>query len=114
MVSSVPPVTEAVPYIEPSPRRWEYKILSESFVEKLGEGELAAGLGQLSDDGWELVGFEKGRFVFKRQKWGCCPAEPGAAASALLGLRLFIGSLNGWASPTTLTQRRSSQNTCRP
>jgi RNA polymerase sigma factor (sigma-70 family) len=61
-------LTEAVPYIEPSPRRWEYKILRESFVEKLGEGELAAGLGQLGDDGWELVGFENGRLVFKRQK----------------------------------------------
>jgi len=59
---------EVLPYIEPSPRRWEYKVLAESYVEKLGEGELAVGLGQLGEDGWELVGFEKGRFVFKRQK----------------------------------------------
>jgi RNA polymerase sigma factor (sigma-70 family) len=61
-------LTEVLPYIEPSPRRWEYKILSESYVEKLGEGEVAAGLGQLGEEGWELVGFVKSRFVFKRQK----------------------------------------------
>jgi hypothetical protein len=61
-------LTEALPYVEPSSRRWEYKILSESYIEKLGEGELAAGLGQLGEEGWELVGFEKGRFVVKRQK----------------------------------------------
>jgi RNA polymerase sigma factor (sigma-70 family) len=61
-------LTEAVPFIEPAPRRWEYKILAESSVEKLGEGELAAGLGQMGEDGWELVGFEKGRLVFKREK----------------------------------------------
>ena len=59
---------EAVPHLEPSLKRWEYKILAESYVEKLGAGELAAGLGQLGEEGWELVGFEKGRFVFKRQK----------------------------------------------
>ena len=61
-------LTEALTYIEPSPKRWEYKILAESYVEKLGEGELAIGLGQLGEEGWELVGFEKGRFVFKREK----------------------------------------------
>jgi len=61
-------LTEVLPYIEPSPRKWEYKILAESYVEKLGEGELAAGQGQLGEVGWELVGFEKGRFVFKREK----------------------------------------------
>jgi hypothetical protein len=61
-------LTEAVPHVEPSLARWEYKILAESYVEKLGEGELAAGLGQLGEDGWELVGLVKGRFVFKRQK----------------------------------------------
>ena len=44
------------------------KVLAESYVEKLGDGELAAGLGHLGDAGWELVGFEKGRFVFKREK----------------------------------------------
>lgn len=59
---------EAVLHLEPSLKRWEYKILAESYVEKLGEGELAAGPGQLGEEGWELVGFEKGRFVFKRQK----------------------------------------------
>ena len=43
-------------------------VNAETNVEKLGAGELAAGLGQLGEEGWELVGFEKGRFVFKRQK----------------------------------------------
>jgi hypothetical protein len=61
-------LTEALPYIEPSPRKWEYKILAESYVEKLGEGELVAGLGQLGEEGWELVGFKKDRLVFKRLK----------------------------------------------
>lgn len=61
-------LTEVLPYIEPSRRKWEYKILAESYVEKLGEGELAAGLGQLGEEGWELVGFEKNRFMFKREK----------------------------------------------
>jgi hypothetical protein len=61
-------LTEAVPYVEPSPRKWEYKVLAESYLEKRGEGELADGLGQMGEEGWELVGFEKGRFVFKREK----------------------------------------------
>jgi hypothetical protein len=61
-------LASALPYIEPSGKRWEYKVLPESYVEKLGEGELAAGLGHLGDEGWELVGFEKGRFAFKRAK----------------------------------------------
>jgi hypothetical protein len=60
--------TEALPFIEPSGRKWEYKVLAESYIEKLGAGELAAGLGQLGEEGWELVGFEKGRFVLKREK----------------------------------------------
>ena len=59
---------DVLPYIEPPGRKWEYKVLAESYVEKLGEGELAAGLGQLGEESWELVGFEKGRFVFKREK----------------------------------------------
>jgi RNA polymerase sigma factor (sigma-70 family) len=61
-------LTEALPLIEPSLKKWEYKILSESSVEKLGAGKLAAGLGQLGEEGWELVAFEKGRLVLKRQK----------------------------------------------
>jgi hypothetical protein len=61
-------LTGVLPYIEPSGRKWRYKILAESYIEKLGAGELAVGLGQLGEDGWELVGFEKGRFVFKREK----------------------------------------------
>lgn len=61
-------LASVLPYIEPSGRRWEYKVLTEHSVEKLGEGELAAGLGQLGEEGWELAGFEKGRFVFKRVK----------------------------------------------
>jgi hypothetical protein len=61
-------LTQAVTYLEPSLRRWEYKILAEAYVEKLGEGDLAAGLSRLGEEGWELVGFEKRRFVFKREK----------------------------------------------
>jgi hypothetical protein len=61
-------LTGVLPAVEPSGRKWEYKVLAESYVEKLGAGELAAGLGQLGEEGWELTGFEKGRFVFKREK----------------------------------------------
>jgi RNA polymerase sigma factor (sigma-70 family) len=61
-------LAEIVPHVEPALRRWEYKILAESYVEKLGEGELAVGLGQLGEQGWELVGFQKDRLVFKREK----------------------------------------------
>jgi hypothetical protein len=61
-------LTEAVPFVEPTGKKWEYKILTEAYVEKLGEGELAVGLSQLGEDGWELVGFDKGRCVLKRQK----------------------------------------------
>jgi hypothetical protein len=61
-------LTEALTYTEPSPKRWEYKVLAEAYVEKLGEGELAAGLDQLGEEGWELVGGEKGRLIFKREK----------------------------------------------
>jgi hypothetical protein len=61
-------LTGVLPYIEPPARKWEYKVLAESYVAKLGKGELAIGLSQLGEEGWELVGFEKGRFVFKREK----------------------------------------------
>jgi hypothetical protein len=61
-------LSQAVPLIEPPAGRWEYKIVSEAYVEKLGKGELAVGLGQLGEEGWELVGIGKGRYVFKRKK----------------------------------------------
>ena len=61
-------LSAAVPHLEPLGGKWQHKVLSESYVEKLGEGDLATGLDQLGEKGWELVGFEKGRFVFKRER----------------------------------------------
>ena len=58
----------ALPFLEPAGKKWDYKVVAESYLEKIGSGELAVGLSQLGEDGWELVGFEKGRFVFKREK----------------------------------------------
>jgi hypothetical protein len=54
--------------------RWEYKVLAEADILKLGKEDLAAGLTKLGEDGWELVGFEKSRFVLKRQNWAPLPA----------------------------------------
>jgi hypothetical protein len=61
-------LSQALPLLDPPSGRWEYKILSEGYVEKLGKGEVALGLGQLGEEGWELVGLGKGRYVFKRKK----------------------------------------------
>jgi hypothetical protein len=66
-----------IPYMDQSAhgrRRWEYKVLSEGDVQKLGKEDLATGLNKLGEDGWELVGFEKTRFIFKRQKSVAFPA----------------------------------------
>jgi hypothetical protein len=60
---------QLLPYIEQglARPRWEYKVVSEADILKLGKGGLAAGLNKLGEDGWELVGFEKTRFILKRQ-----------------------------------------------
>jgi hypothetical protein len=59
-----------LPYVEqrlPRPR-WEYKVVSELDILNLGKNDLAAGLNKLGEESWELIGFEKTRFIFKRQK----------------------------------------------
>jgi hypothetical protein len=47
--------------------RWEYKVLTRSQVIDLGKKDLAAGLNQLGDEGWELVAID-GDYIFKRPK----------------------------------------------
>jgi hypothetical protein len=42
-------------------------VVPEADVLKLGKGDLAAGLNKLGEGGWELVAFEKTRFILKRQ-----------------------------------------------
>src|SRR5262249_57385477 len=47
-----------LPYIDQSAlgrRRWEYKVLPEGDIHKLGKEDLATGLNKLGEDGWELV-----------------------------------------------------------
>jgi hypothetical protein len=60
---------QLLPSIEPglARPRWQYKVVPEADVLKLGKGDLAAGLNQLGESGWELVAFEKTRFIPKRQ-----------------------------------------------
>jgi hypothetical protein len=60
-----------LPYIEqqPLPRvSWEYKVVTKGDIQKLGKKDFAAGLNKLGEQSWELVGFDKTRFIFKRQK----------------------------------------------
>src|SRR5262249_30078750 len=61
--------SQLLPYIEPelARPRWGYKVVSEADILKLGKDDLAAGLNKLGEDGWELVAFEKTRFILKRQ-----------------------------------------------
>lgn len=48
--------------------QWEYKILTEEDVRKLGKTDLTAGLNKLGEESWEMVSSDKGRFFFKRRK----------------------------------------------
>src|SRR5262249_43830656 len=48
--------------------KWEYKVMSETDLLKLGKDNLSAGLNKLGDDSWELVGLAASQFIFKRQK----------------------------------------------
>jgi hypothetical protein len=47
--------------------QWDYRVLSREQVLDLGKKDLAAGLNQLGDDGWELVVAEPA-FIFKRPR----------------------------------------------
>jgi hypothetical protein len=62
--------TPLLPYLEQKTARprWEYKVLSEADIRRLAKDDLTAGLNALGQDGWELVGFEKTRFILKRQR----------------------------------------------
>jgi hypothetical protein len=61
--------SQILPYVERGVSRpqWEYKVLSEADIRKLGKDNLTAGLNQLGHDGWELVGFDPARFILKRK-----------------------------------------------
>jgi hypothetical protein len=47
--------------------QWEYRVLTRDQILDLGKKDLAAGLNQLGDDGWELVVAEP-TFIFKRPR----------------------------------------------
>ncbi len=47
--------------------KWEYRILTKEQIIELGKKDLAAGLNQLGDQGWELTAVETA-FIFKRSK----------------------------------------------
>lgn len=47
--------------------RWEYQVLTRQQVIDLGKKDLAAGLNQLGDEGWELVAVDAG-YIFKRPR----------------------------------------------
>jgi len=47
--------------------QWEYRVLTEEQVIALAKKDLAAGLNQLGDEGWELVTVG-GHYIFKRPK----------------------------------------------
>lgn len=66
-----------LPYLETgrAPRRWEYKVVWEGGERKEA---LLALLNKLGEDGWEMVGADKGRFFFKRPR----PPSPAARAPA--------------------------------
>lgn len=58
-----------LPYIDQGPRRrWEYKVVPEVDLLKLGKDDLAAGLNKLGEESWELIGFQKTQFIFKRPR----------------------------------------------
>jgi hypothetical protein len=47
--------------------KWEYRVLTKAQVLDLGKKDLATGLNQLGDDGWELVAVDAA-YIFKRIK----------------------------------------------
>jgi hypothetical protein len=47
--------------------RWEYRVLNKPEIIDLGKKDLAAGLNQLGDEGWELVAIDAA-YIFKRPK----------------------------------------------
>jgi hypothetical protein len=48
-------------------RKWEYRVLTKEQVLDLGKKDLATGLNQLGEDGWELAAVD-GAYIFKRPK----------------------------------------------
>jgi hypothetical protein len=47
--------------------KWEYRVLTKEQVIDLGKKDLAAGLNQLGDEGWEFVAIDAA-YIFKRPK----------------------------------------------
>jgi hypothetical protein len=61
--------------------RWEYKIQTSDTLTELGQGDLAAGLNKLGDEGWELISVpavEPGR-AFGRPRGDCYFKRPKAS-----------------------------------
>jgi uncharacterized protein (TIGR03067 family) len=57
------------PYLTTAPvgTKWEYKVMTESHLVKLGgKDSLTAGLNKMGEESWELVNVERWRFIFKR------------------------------------------------
>src|SRR6516162_1884631 len=47
--------------------KWEYRVLTKEQILDLGKKDLAAGLNQLGDEGWELAAVESA-YIFKRPR----------------------------------------------
>jgi hypothetical protein len=48
--------------------KWEYRLVTKEQLLDLGKKDLAAGLNQLGEEGWELVAVD-GQYIFKRPKY---------------------------------------------
>src|SRR5438128_2347809 len=64
--------------------KWEYRILTKEQIIELGKKDLAAGLNQLGDQGWELAAVETA-FIFKRSR-PRNPCRPRKGVSAVFAI----------------------------
>jgi hypothetical protein len=86
--------------------RWEYKIQAGDTLTELGQGDLAAGLNKLGEEGWELIavpaaepgrafGRPRGDYDFKRPKAsvrhdGPLTREPAAGTTEEAQVRILM------------------------
>ena len=52
----------------PSRVKWEYKVINQDAIIKLGKGDITAGLNVLGNDHWELVSIVAESYFFKRPR----------------------------------------------
>ncbi len=78
--------------------RWEYKLMVGQAILRLGNGDLAAGLDKVGEEGWELVYVPPGdqySYYFKRPKAsvrheGPLTREPAAGTTEELQVRILM------------------------